>query len=195
MIKRLFILFLLTSCYSVDRDCENFKMGEFEFTYKLNDTIQRSLFTRTLDYEIEEFNNVIDSSSISWVNDCEFVLTKVNPKTNQEKRPVRIKGTTKPFQLTDKVLKKHPTYFLSVTLKKPRPPKNIYLGNEMKIRNHLSKYYKDDKWLKNTTNWKRELLNTSHKGNDRHDILFDLIQKSPSNFRKMKITLDTLYPL
>ena len=91
MIKRLFILFLLTSCYSVDRDCENFKMGEFEFTYKLNDTIKRSLFTRTLDYEIEEFNSVIDSSSISWVNDCEFVLTKVNPKTNQEKRPVRIK--------------------------------------------------------------------------------------------------------
>jgi len=91
MIKRLFILFLLTSCYSVDRDCENFKIGEFEFTYKLNDTIQRSLFTRTLDYEIEEFNSVIDSSSISWINDCEFVLTKVNPKTNQEKRPVRIK--------------------------------------------------------------------------------------------------------
>ena len=91
MIKRLFILFLLTSCYSVDRDCENFKMGEFEFTYKLNDTIQRSLFTRTLDYEIEEFNSVIDSSSISWLNDCEFLLTKVNPKTNQEKRPVRIK--------------------------------------------------------------------------------------------------------
>ena len=91
MIKRLFILFLLTSCYSVDRDCENFKIGEFEFTYKLNDTIQRSLFTRTLDYEIEEFNSVIDSSSISWLNDCEFLLTKVNPKTNQEKRPVRIK--------------------------------------------------------------------------------------------------------
>ena len=91
MIKRLFILFLLTSCYSVDRDCENFKIGEFEFTYKLNDTIQRSLFTRTLDYEIEEFNSVIDSSSISWVNDCEFILTKINPKTNQEKRPVRIK--------------------------------------------------------------------------------------------------------
>ena len=91
MIKRLFILFLLTSCYSVDRDCENFKIGEFEFTYKLNDTIQRSLFTRTFDYEIEEFNSVIDSSSISWVNDCEFVLTKLRPKTNQEKRPVRIK--------------------------------------------------------------------------------------------------------
>ena len=91
MIKRLFILFLLTSCYNVDRNCENFKIGEFEFTYKLNDTIQTSLFTRTLDYEIEKFNSVIDSSSISWVNDCEFILTKINPKTNQEKRPVRIK--------------------------------------------------------------------------------------------------------
>ena len=91
MIKRLFILFLLTSCYNVDRNCENFKIGEFEFTYKLNDTIQRSIFTRTLDYEIEEFNSVIDSSSISWVNNCEFILTKINPKTNQEKRPVRIK--------------------------------------------------------------------------------------------------------
>ena len=91
MIKRLFILFLLTSCYNVDRNCENFKIGEFEFTYKLNDTIQTSLFTRTLDYEIEEFNSVIDSSSISWVNNCEFILTKINPKTNQEKRPVRIK--------------------------------------------------------------------------------------------------------
>jgi hypothetical protein len=91
MIKRLFILFLLTSCYNVDRNCENFKIGEFEFTYKLNDTIQRSLFTRTLDYEIEEFNSVIDSSSISWVNDCEFILTKLNPKSNQDKRPIQIK--------------------------------------------------------------------------------------------------------
>ena len=94
MIKRLFVLFLLTSCYSVDRDCENFKMGEFEFTYKLNDTIQRSLFTRTLDYEIEEFNSVIDSSLISWVNDCEFILKKINPKSMSEKNAVQIKILT-----------------------------------------------------------------------------------------------------
>lgn len=91
MIKRLFILILFTSCYSVNRDCGNFMTGKFEFTYKLNDTIQKSRFTRTLDYEIEEYNGVIDSSSISWVNNCEFILTKLNPRTNQEKRPVRIK--------------------------------------------------------------------------------------------------------
>ena len=91
MIKRLFILFLLTSCYTIDRDCDEFRTGEFEFSYKLNDTIRKSTFIRTIDYEIEEYNNVIDSSLISWVNNCEFILTKLNPKTNQEKRPVRIK--------------------------------------------------------------------------------------------------------
>jgi hypothetical protein len=91
MIKRLFILLLLTSCYTVDRDCDEFRTGEFEFSYELNDTIRKSTFIRTIDYEIEEYNNVIDSSSISWVNNCEFILTKLNPKTNQEKRPVRIK--------------------------------------------------------------------------------------------------------
>jgi hypothetical protein len=91
MIKRLFILLLLTSCYTIDRDCDEFRTGEFEFSYELNDTIRKSTFIRTIDYEIEEYNNVIDSSSISWVNNCEFILTKLNPKTNQEKRPVRIK--------------------------------------------------------------------------------------------------------
>ena len=91
MIKRLFILLLLTSCYTVDRDCDEFRTGEFEFSYELNDTIRKSTFIRTIDYEIEEYNNAIDSSSISWVNNCEFILTKLNPKTNQEKRPVRIK--------------------------------------------------------------------------------------------------------
>tara|TARA_B100002052_G_scaffold297656_1_gene328882 strand:- start:2021 stop:2320 length:300 start_codon:yes stop_codon:yes gene_type:complete len=65
--------------------------GKFNFTYELNDTIQESTFTRTLNYEIEEYNGVIDSSKISWVNNCEFILTKLNPRTNQEKRPVRVK--------------------------------------------------------------------------------------------------------
>ena len=90
MIRILFLLLLFSSCYSVDRDCNSYKTGEFEFTYELNDTIIKSTFIRTLDYEIEEYNGVIDSSSISWVNDCEFVLTKLNPKTNQEKRPIKI---------------------------------------------------------------------------------------------------------
>ena len=33
----------------------------------------------------------IDSSSIRWVNSCECILTKLKPKSNQDKRPVQIK--------------------------------------------------------------------------------------------------------
>ena len=91
MIKRLFILLLFTSCYNSERECNQFMTGEFEFSYKINDTVQKSRFTRTLNYEIEEYSGIIDSSSIKWVNNCEFLLTKLNPRTNQEKRPVRIK--------------------------------------------------------------------------------------------------------
>ena len=91
MMRILVLLLLLTSCYTADRDCRQFRTGKFEFSYELNDTIKKSIFTRTLDYEIEEYDNVVDSSSISWVNDCEFILTKLNPKTNQEKRPVKIR--------------------------------------------------------------------------------------------------------
>ena len=91
MMRILVLLLLLTSCYTADRDCGQFRTGKFEFSYELNDTIKKSIFTRTLDYEIEEYDNVVDSSSISWVNDCEFILTKLNPKTNQEKRPVKIR--------------------------------------------------------------------------------------------------------
>lgn len=112
---------------------------------------------------------------------------------NRKKLPVRIKGTSSVTNLRDKIKKKHPTYYLCVNRKKNRP-KNIYLGREDKIRKHLSKYYKDDKWL-SSGNWKRELLNTSHKGNISHDVLFDLIRKSPSKFMELKITLETLYPI
>ena len=91
MKKILFLLLLLTSCYSVERSCVDFKTGVFEFSTSINDSIVTSTFTRTDKYEIESFNGVKDSSFIKWVNECEFLLTKIRPKTNQEKRPIRIK--------------------------------------------------------------------------------------------------------
>jgi hypothetical protein len=91
-LKKVIILsFLLISCYSVERDCKEFRTGYFEFSTSINDSIVKSTFIRTDNYEIEEFNGVQDSSTIRWVNECEFILTKINPKTNQERRPIRIK--------------------------------------------------------------------------------------------------------
>ena len=90
--KKIIILSLLfISCYSVDRDCIEFRTGSFEFSTSINDSIVKSIFIRTDNYEIEEFKGVKDSSTIRWVNECEFILTKINPKTNQERRPIRIK--------------------------------------------------------------------------------------------------------
>ncbi len=90
--KKILVLSLLfISCYNVDRDCLEFRTGSFEFSTSINDSIVKSTFIRTDNYEIEEFKGVKDSSTIRWVNKCEFILTKISPKTNQERRPIRIK--------------------------------------------------------------------------------------------------------
>ena len=91
MKKVIILSLLLTSCYSVERNCLDFKTGVFEFSTSINDSIVKSKFTRTNEFEIEMYNGIEDSSTISWVNNCEFLLTKINPRTNQEKRPIRIK--------------------------------------------------------------------------------------------------------
>ena len=41
--------------------------------------------------KVELFEGKIDTSSIRWVNDCECILTKLNPNNNQEKRPIQIR--------------------------------------------------------------------------------------------------------
>jgi len=91
MRKILILAFLFSSCYNVERNCIDFKTGVFEFTTEVNDSLVTSTFTRTNEFEIELFNGIKDSSTIKWVNNCEFLLTKLNPRTNQERRPVRIK--------------------------------------------------------------------------------------------------------
>ena len=91
MKKTIILSLLFISCYNVERDCIEFRTGSFEFSTSINDSIVKSTFIRTDNYEIEEFKGVKDSSTIRWVNECEFILTKMNPKTNQERRPIRIK--------------------------------------------------------------------------------------------------------
>jgi len=83
--------FLLASCYTVERNCIPFHEGTFEFSQIINGKLTRSVFERTPDYEIERFEGVLDTASLRWVNDCECILTKLNPTTNQDKRPIQIK--------------------------------------------------------------------------------------------------------
>lgn len=78
-------------CYNVERNCNDFHTGTFQFQQIIGDQLQTSTFLRTESLEIEYFNTKIDSASIRWINDCECVLTKLNPKSNQDKRPISIK--------------------------------------------------------------------------------------------------------
>ena len=90
--KFIYILILLfISCYSVSRNCKDFHEGEFLFKSIINGEIKTSKFIRKDNIEIEVFENKIDTAKIRWVNECECVLTKLNPVSNQEKRPIQIK--------------------------------------------------------------------------------------------------------
>lgn len=82
---------LVLSCYNVERNCEAFHTGTFQFQQIIGDQLQTSRFLRTASLEVEYFNTRIDSASIRWINPCECVLTKLNPTSNQDKRPIAIK--------------------------------------------------------------------------------------------------------
>lgn len=88
------LFFLLISCYNQERNCANFKTGKFEFVAEINGEKKVSTFIRTENLEIETFEGKTDSAAIRWVNDCEFVLEKLNPKTMADKKPVSIKIVT-----------------------------------------------------------------------------------------------------
>lgn len=94
MNKFLLILFLstiLASCYNQERNCTDFKTGKFEFTQEIDGKKETSVFERTDSLQIETFRNEIDSSSIRWINDCEFILNKIKPKNREEKKGIHIK--------------------------------------------------------------------------------------------------------
>lgn len=87
----LLLTFLLTSCYDQERKCTDFKIGKFEFSQEIDGKKQTSIFTRTENLQIETFNGKTDTATVRWVNDCEFILEKLHPKTMQEKKAISMK--------------------------------------------------------------------------------------------------------
>ena len=90
-----FLLFLtFISCYTAERDCLSFHEGVFKFETIVNNQLESSRFIRNDSIEIEYYKGEVDSATIRWVNDCECILTKINPENNQEKRPIRMRILT-----------------------------------------------------------------------------------------------------
>ena len=88
------LLLLLISCYPQERNCKDFKTGEFSFTQTIDSISQTSTFVRTEKLQIETFKGKTDTASIRWINDCEYVLLKLHPKNRQEKKAISMKILT-----------------------------------------------------------------------------------------------------
>jgi hypothetical protein len=91
------LFLILISCYNQERNCKDFKTGKFRFDFEVNGIKKTTIFERNESIEIETFDGKTDTSSIRWVNDCEYVLEKLHPKSLQEKKAIgmRILTTSK----------------------------------------------------------------------------------------------------
>ena len=116
---------LLFGCYEVQRDCKTFKTGSFRFYYEIGGEEKVGEFKRTDSYNIDYINGRPDSSSIRWVNDCEFVLTKIKPKNKSEEKPILMKILT----TTDSSY----TFEYQLVVKNPNKKLRVEKGTAFKI--------------------------------------------------------------
>lgn len=91
IINLLVILIVITSCETPQRDCNSFKTGEFSYEELIEGELVTTHFTRNDTLEVAYFNNNVDSSSIRWINDCEWIVKKINPKSMSEQKAVHMK--------------------------------------------------------------------------------------------------------
>lgn len=83
--------FFLIGCYEKERDCADFRTGTFEFEAVSGTEVFKTTIVRSDSIEIDYFEGKSDTASIRWINDCEYVLEKLNPKNQAEKKAILIK--------------------------------------------------------------------------------------------------------
>ena len=82
----------LLACQTApQRDCANFKTGTFEFETYLNGELAKTTFVRNDTLEIDHFNGKADSSTIRWINACEYIVQKMHPKSMAEEKAIHMK--------------------------------------------------------------------------------------------------------
>ena len=82
---------LFFSCVLPEKNCSQFKVGEFNFESKTESGIYSSRSVRNDSIEIEFFGSSIDTSKITWVSECEYILRKLRPKTLSEEKAISVK--------------------------------------------------------------------------------------------------------
>ena len=96
--KKIVILILASvtfiSCYKQERNCNDFKTGTFLFNQIINGKKHTTTFVRTDKFQIETYKGKIDTATVRWVNDCEFVLEKIHPKSREDKKAISMRILT-----------------------------------------------------------------------------------------------------
>ncbi|MEO2061444.1 MAG: DNA topoisomerase IV [Christiangramia sp.] len=90
----LIVVFSMISCFNAERNCEDFHTGTFEFKSYINGEMVTSTFIRNDSTEIEEFRGKVDTSSIRWINDCEYILKNLHPDGMAEAKAIHMKILT-----------------------------------------------------------------------------------------------------
>lgn len=93
-IALLLLMMITASCYDVERNCSDFRTGEFRFDYEVDGVKKTTTFIRTEDREIDFYEGKSDTSSVRWINDCEYIVEKLRPKNMQEKKAIAMKILT-----------------------------------------------------------------------------------------------------
>lgn len=84
-------ILLLASCYQPQRDCKSFRDGTFIFTSEIDGESKTTTFVRGGAIEIDYFEGKSDTASVRWINECEYILKKLDPLNSNEEQAVHMK--------------------------------------------------------------------------------------------------------
>ncbi|MEZ4874947.1 MAG: DNA topoisomerase IV [Flavobacteriaceae bacterium] len=93
MLRFLSVISLLPfiSCQQPQKDCSHFKTGTFRFEAMVGTKMETTTFVRNDSLEIDYFRGKADTSSIRWINDCEYIVKKLHPKNSAEQKAVHMR--------------------------------------------------------------------------------------------------------
>ena len=120
-----FLMLTLASCFEQERNCTDYKTGVFEFSYIQDGQSKTGKFTRSDSLSIDFYEDKVDSASVRWINDCEFILKQINPKTLSEEKPIHMKILS--------TSKRGYTFEYKYAVKEAYKKQKVYKGEAIKI--------------------------------------------------------------
>lgn len=88
------IIICFSSCYSPERNCKDFKTGDFYTEVEIGGKLFISNFSRTEDVQTEIFEGKTSFAEVRWINDCEIIFKTKNPKNRAERKDIHLKILT-----------------------------------------------------------------------------------------------------